>query len=1242
AGRRASATLLADLLVDLFQGEVTIGAITKLSPSEAQAEDVVVRDQNHRVVLKVTRLTAQADVLDIVTRIVRGDEKLTIVVNHVRVERAEADVIPAEDGLPTLAHALTPRPTPSTGPSSATERYVRVWLPAVEIGQGFARGRLGDSPTLETELSGVHGSLLATPKGAAIDIARFALLARGLGGADAKGVASLHIRAPGAVWGSFDGYIGEVQFGSVARWDHEELDLKVDLPRAEPAATRALLAQWPLQVPAEARVHLKGKPPDLDVDVQAKLGESSTLTSTGRLHLTSPLDLRLEVEGRKLDLRALWPTAPATSADVDVDLGLHGDAGKLVVELGGSLEPTTVEAFAIPAVDFSARTDGAGFSGEAKLHDLGLPVNVGFSVLPGGKLEVDADAKRVNLANVPRLKPYFDGAGTADLRLHAEVDQGHLDSNLSLDVRGLTYGDFALQHGTLVLSAKGALDKLGQIALDAKLTGNKLSAGNFAFDDLSASARGPLRAPTVTAKLTAPDGLAFDARALVALSPRPVSVRELSLGVARGDVEVRGEVAQLDIADDRVLVRELKLHGATGELSGNAELTPGHVSVTAQGQNLDLSAFSRILGLPRGQLEGRASIALDASSTGKTQHGSVELSLSRASFANLNGISGQLSAKLDDRDLAVAGTGSVESLGSFTTDWKTTLAGPLTERGSFEHAIGSASLALTGVTLDYLGQLLPNQDIDVGGQADITLKATRSDPDAVPSLELSAQTQGLSLRVAREKQAPFTLSGIELGVSATHDGDTGNTSIAVGAEQGSERLLSASGDLSLDVKAAISGRQPLLEQLKTRPILAKMVVNRVDLDSLPAALRVANLRGALRLEATMRGSVAEPTFSLGVRSTDLRFAAGDRGEPVDVCGTAEYAKASSSFNIGAEVFLPGSLDLRREPCDGRRIASLQLRGQAPLDFEHGLPSWNGTASATLETLPLAVIPQLASARVTGNASGKIVVDRSGEQPNASALLQLSELTVDRLQVGDGRLNLRSDDSHARVDFEVRRGATVVKGGANAGLTWASQLPALDDAAPIELSFNATKLEASVLDPFLSDFVSELHGNLNADVSARLEPLAKGEQARRVEQVGGKLALTDGSLVLTGLGFRLRDVSFAADARRDGKTTLVDIPELSASAGTKGQNLRSHVQLRLAGFDIVSGSISFNVTSLPLVVDGITRANADATVATLSIKREADRLLVDVPFEKLVVRLPEESSRELIELNDNENITLLQP
>jgi hypothetical protein len=39
AGRRAAATFLGNTLVELFQGQVSIGSITKVSPEEVVAED---------------------------------------------------------------------------------------------------------------------------------------------------------------------------------------------------------------------------------------------------------------------------------------------------------------------------------------------------------------------------------------------------------------------------------------------------------------------------------------------------------------------------------------------------------------------------------------------------------------------------------------------------------------------------------------------------------------------------------------------------------------------------------------------------------------------------------------------------------------------------------------------------------------------------------------------------------------------------------------------------------------------------------------------------------------------------------------------------------------------------------------------------------------------------------------------------------------------------------------------------
>ena len=80
-----------------------------------------------------------------------------------------------------------------------------MWLPQIEVGHIYGRMTLGTVPTLETELSTVRGSVLGTADLTSVDVDRFSMAARGIGGADARGVGSVHVRAPGAVWTSFDG-----------------------------------------------------------------------------------------------------------------------------------------------------------------------------------------------------------------------------------------------------------------------------------------------------------------------------------------------------------------------------------------------------------------------------------------------------------------------------------------------------------------------------------------------------------------------------------------------------------------------------------------------------------------------------------------------------------------------------------------------------------------------------------------------------------------------------------------------------------------------------------------------------------------------------------------------------------------------------------------------------------------------------------------------------------------------------
>lgn len=1237
AARRVTADLVGRLLASVLQGQLSIGSLSRVRPYEVVAEDIVVRDPARRVVLKVSRLTARADLADILKRVLRGDEKLTIIVNHVRIERAEADIIPDQDGVPTIAQAFMPRPSPPGPPSPDRGEYVRVWLPAIELGQGYARGSAVGSPTLEAEVTGVHGSVLATPKGAAIDINRFALVARGAGGADARGIAALHIRAPGAVWGSLDGYIGDVQFGGSVRFEKQELELKLDVPRAEPAAVRALLGNWPLLVDTQARVRLQGKPSAMNVDLSATFGESSTVTGRGTAQLSAPARLQMDLEGRRLDVRALSASAPATSFDVDTSLELHAEQGQPVVNVAGSLQPTKIQSLTVPAIDFEGGVEKGTFSAQAKLLDPGMPIDATVSVTQDGKIELTGEAKRVNLAKVERIRPYFEGSGSADVRARASINRDRLETSLTLDVRDFEYQGVTLRSGRVVAAAKGSLSALDQLALDARLTGKTLSAGGLSFDQVQASARGPLRSPRVTTQLLDPDGPSVDGEAVVVIGS-PVQVQRLSLGVSRAGVAIRGDVAQLEVGAEHLMIRDLRLRGASGDLDGDAQLVRGELSVSAQGQNLDLSALSRVLGLPRGQLEGRASLNVNAVANRETQSGTLQLGLSRAAIANLNGISGQLSAKLDGRKLTGDATAEVESLGAFSANWDTELAGRPTERAAYEHATGRASISADRVTLDYLGQFLPSEQVDVTGTASLKLDVARSDGEAMPDLNLAGATQDLRVTIARPQQAPLVVSGIELLASASHVGQNGDTSVALGAQQGSERLLSASAALQLDLRAALEGREPLEQQVQQHPLQAKLVVSEVTLDRLPDPLRVPGLSGSLRLDGALRGSLQAPIGSLSVRAAGLRFAAGDRGEPVDVCGTAEYAKETGAFNVGGEVFLPTGLDFKAAPCTGKRVATVRWNGLMPLG-EQGYQGWTGTALASLEFLPLSVLPPLADAGVSGRASGRLLLDRSAD-PSASAELILDTVKVDRLAIGAGTVSLRTSADRARVAFSIKDGPTSVGGELNAGITWQGELPAIDGLQPIDASLRASRLDAAALEPLLDDYLNELHGTVDGNLHARLAALGKGETARKVSSIDGKLTLRDGAFLISGLGFRLRDVGFTATATRDGERTLLDVPALTGNAGGKAQNMSAYVKLQLRGLDLEGGQARVSINKLPLVVDGVTRANADARFR-VELQRQPEKMFVQIWFDSLQAKVPQEN-RDVIDIKGHPDVTLLQP
>ncbi|HEY3668691.1 MAG TPA: hypothetical protein VGL19_21990, partial [Polyangiaceae bacterium] len=248
AGRRLTALALQRVLASTFNGGFSIEAVDHVSLHELRASGITVRDPDGRVVLTVSALSIQADLASVAQQAWLGTGTVTLRFDHARIERAEVFLLTGlKSDVPTIADAFMPTPSKTSSGGAPSTRTLKIWFPEIEVGHVYGRMALDGVPTLETDLSTVRGSVQGAAALTAVDVERFSATIRGLGGADARGVGSVHVRAPGAVWTSFDGYFGDTQLGTVVRVDGPRLKVTLDVPRAEPANTRALWAAYPLQ-----------------------------------------------------------------------------------------------------------------------------------------------------------------------------------------------------------------------------------------------------------------------------------------------------------------------------------------------------------------------------------------------------------------------------------------------------------------------------------------------------------------------------------------------------------------------------------------------------------------------------------------------------------------------------------------------------------------------------------------------------------------------------------------------------------------------------------------------------------------------------------------------------------------------------------------------------------------------------------------------------------------------------------
>ena len=525
-----------------------------------------------------------------------------------------------------------------------------------------------------------------------------------------------------------------------------------------------------------------------------------------------------------------------------------------------------------------------------------------------------------------------------------------------------------------------------------------------------------------------------------------------------------------------------------------------------------------------------------------------------------------------------------------------------------------------------------------------------SPTDDTPGLNLSVTTSGLALvgpstrttgvdGTAVISPPAWSLEGIDLGLDARIDGDSGFAAVAL-------RLSDEKGALAaLDLEV---GRRPLRRHPRTsrrrrsrssRPSSSTPTpaIPPRDLKMLPALLALKGLRGTFEADANATGTLLTPVIDVKAKVTKGRMQQGI-SFPIDLDLTAHYfgkhaTVALGGVNEGAPA--PGagqSAPGAREVIDARFDADV-----AVADLLHGNTSaWKGSGHAHLDALQLDSIPALADRQVTGTVTGDLSVLNVHQDGQATFSLDIDALKVGQVAYKTGFLKGTIDgktlDAKLHLDQEVASaGAGSIDATAQAGSKWGTAiLPSLDPSRAPTGELQAKSFRAALLFPFVDDSFTQLDGKIDADLKLSVDPRTGGAQTL------GTLALSQGRFELASIGGEFHDVKAKVAFLPDG---VVKIEEVSASA--MSGRIEAAATARVNGLVPSGANATVQIPKsapLLLTVQGAQVGTVDGKVnVTVDTSGKVTNVKVEIP--SLHVELPLTSSRDVQALGEMDGVRI---
>jgi autotransporter translocation and assembly factor TamB len=691
------------------------------------------------------------------------------------------------------------------------------------------------------------------------------------------------------------------------------------------------------------------------------------------------------------------------------------------------------------------------------------------------------------------------------------------------------------------------------------------------------------------------------------------------------------------VLDDQALeVREARIEGAGGTLTGSANVRPGLAELTVSGDDVDLDAVARVLGLSAQDLGGRLRIAGEVAIARDVKRATLDVAVVDGRMGPLRAVALEGNATLADRSLEIEARASVAGLGSLRASVDAELGGSALDAESYRRATGRMDWGLERLDLSQVAVALPASLRVSHLVGSLTAQATilRSDPGRRPSVSLLAATNGLSFEIERgERAPPFEIQGIEAQVSANADAATGVIDGSLRLIDHEGLLVTVTSRLESDVDRLLAAPDAIVAELSSRPVVIAAKVDGRRLELLPEPVRPRGPTGVLSLEATLRGTLKEPVLS--GKGSLASLVVGEDARPFDVCGRVQYDPSAHRIGAGAEVHLPSG----RLACSGRRVALATATGIADLPaIGRGERGFVGDAEMALEDTPLELVPALAQAGIVGTVAGRVAMLQTEDLPRVTAALRLEGGAVGTTSLGSGDFDLRSDGKVARATLTLASGQGRLAAEGRAGVSWEGLVPGLDEAQPILASATIENVDAVVLGPLLRDVLADLTGRLDGSFKISLVPRPNGTYGG---DVTGNAAVRDGAFQIRGLDMRLSHVSFSAEAKKLGNRSIIYVRNMKGASRSEHENIAATADLYLEGLSVTGGRANVNLKEVPFLVAGVSKATLTGS-AGLTLERRNDRMHIDVVVPELTADLPRSSGHEVLQVDAHPDIEIVQP